>query len=427
MKTSLLTWCGLAAALSLFPACGAMDGRGSSETPPYGGDASGAPRDPSSPDAPDQGQPSSGLLTAGDWDDNLNFDFFQRYLTKASAALNLSALPSADRVIITVRDEEGRPVSNALVRVDGSGGGTRFQGPTASDGRVLFLPAHDGAQAGESFSVTVSPPPGGTGTPFTTAVEGKAWDVTLPGVQGEAPRELDVAFVVDTTGSMGDELAYLKAEIQDIADSLGTHFPQVSVRYGLVLYRDEGDDYVARSFDFTSSLPTLRSRLEAQGADGGGDYPEAMERGLEEGVKLSWRTSNTARVLFLMADAPTHEPKHDAFLRAAQGARQAGIKVYPIAASGVADSAEFQMRQAAQLTRGRYLFLTNDSGVGNDHAEPHIPCYQVQLLKHLLVRTIGSELEGRRLPVSGSELVRSVGNPSQDGACTLQDGTVTYY
>ncbi|MBM7116385.1 vWA domain-containing protein [Archangium primigenium] len=423
MKMSPLAWCAPWLGLVLLSACG-MGG-----APSRGDMGEGGVPPMSAPESPPgevPRQPSAGQLTAGDWDDNLNFDFFQKYL-QASTELGLRAPPVADRVVLTVRDEAGRPVSNARVQVTG-GGQSRFEGPTASDGRVLFLPTHDGASAGEAFAVTVSPPAGREGAPITTAVEGgKAWDVTLPGVEAAPPTELDVAFVVDTTGSMTDELAYLKAEIQEIANTLGERFPQVAVRYGLVFYRDTGDDYVVRRFDFTSNVATLRLRLDAQSADGGGDYPEAMDRGLEEGVKLSWRTGNTARLLFLMADAPTHVDKHEAFLGTAGAARRAGIKVYPVAASGVSSVAEYQMRLAAQHTRGRYLFLTDDSGVGDAHEEPHIPCYQVQLLKHLLVRTIGSELEGRRLPVSGTELVRTVGNPTQDGACVMKDGSTTYY
>ena len=247
-----------------------------------------------------------------------------------------------------------------------------------------------------------------------------------PVAQLEQPR-IDLVFVLDTTGSMGDEISYLKSEFQAIADTLSSRYPQVSIRYGLVVYRDEQDAYVTRAYDFVSDANTFRSYLQQQSANGGWDYPEAMERGLHDGVGLSWRPGNTARLLFLVADAPTHTQNHDAFLGEAQRARTGGIKIYPVAASGVAEAAEFQMRQAAWLTRGRYLFLTNDSGVGGPHAEPHIPCYQVQLLKHVLLHAIGSELEGRRLPASGSELIRTVGSPSQDGACTLQDGSVTYY
>ncbi|REG13823.1 von Willebrand factor type A domain-containing protein [Archangium gephyra] len=427
----------LVAALALLSACGASgeyseNGSGgyageSPSAPPRSGGDSGDAAGPGGVGSPEPGQgspsPSPGQLTAGDWDDNLNFSFFQKYLTEAPQGM--PAHPSTDRVVITVRDEEGRPVPNARVTV-GDAAGKRLEAPTATDGRLLFLPTQDGAQGSASFSVTVSPPPGQPGTAVTTSVEGSAWNLTLPGARGELPTELDVAFVVDATGSMGDEINYLKAELQNIVDSVRGTYPDVSARFALVMYRDDGDEYVVRSFDFTSDVAVFRQRLSEQSAGGGGDYPEAMERGLGAIHQLTWRTGNTARLTFLVADAPTHTQHYQAFVREANRARLSGIKVYPVAASGVADEAEYLMRLAAQLTLGRYIFLTNDSGIGDPHAEPHIPCYQVQLLKHLLVRAIGSELAGRRLPASGTEILRSVGSPAQDGSCTRADGTVTY-
>ena len=193
-----------------------------------------------------------------------------------------------------------------------------------------------------------------------------------------------------------------------------------------MLYRDQGDAYVVRSYDFTADGETFRQRLAAQSADGGGDLPEAMEKGLGAIHQLAWRTGNTARLTFLVADAPSHGENHAKFLAEVRRARLAGIKLYPVAASGVTDAAEYQLRLAAQLTLGRYIFLTDDSGIGNTHALPHIPCYQVQLLSKLLARAIGSELQGRRLPASGTDVVRTVGSPNQEGACTQSDGTVTH-
>lgn len=444
MRHKLFGLGGLVVALALLSACGAStqnNGEGGSggspytpaESPPGGGEASdgagsggvgGAPVPGPTPD-PSQGgsNQSPGQLTAGDWDDNLNYDFFLKYLTQAPQGL--PAHPGEERMFITVRDTEGRPVPNARVTV-ADAGGKRLEAPTASDGRLLFLPAHDGAQANAAFTVTVTPPPGQGGEPFTTQVEGPQWDLTVPGMQGVLPTELDVAFVVDATGSMMDEIGYLKAEIQNIVDSVRGSFPQVSARFALVMYRDDGDEYVVRPFDFTSDVGLFRQRLEAQSADGGGDYPEAMERGLGAIHQLSWRTGNTARLTFLVADAPTHTQHYQAFLREAHRARLSGIKVYPVAASGVADEAEYLMRLAAHLTLGRYIFLTDDSGIGDPHADPHIPCFQVQLLKNLLIRAIGSELAGRRLPAPASEVLRSVGSPDENGSCKLRDGSLTY-
>ena len=74
------------------------------------------------------------------------------------------------------------------------------------------------------------------------------------------------------------------------------------------------------------------------------------------------------------------------------------------------------MRQAALVSGGRYMFLTDDSGIGNSHAEPTIACYKVTKLKSLLVRVLVSELSGTRREASSGQLVRQVGN-YKNGVC----------
>src|SRR5262249_10220563 len=145
--------------------------------------------------------------------------------------------------------------------------------------------------------------------------------------------------------------------------------------YGLVLYRDEGDEYVTRPFPFTASLDDFKTNLSAQRATGGGDEPEALHRGLEEAVQLSWRDADTARVLFLLTDAPPHAQFAGLTTTALNALRKRGVAVYPVACSGTSDPAEFVLRACALLTGSEYLFLTDDSGVGNPHGEPHIPFY----------------------------------------------------
>ncbi len=84
------------------------------------------------------------------------------------------------------------------------------------------------------------------------------------------------------------------------------------------------------------------------------------------------------------------------------------MAIYPVAASGVAEACELVMRTAALLTGAEYLFLTDDSGVGNPHAEPHIPHYQVQRLDRLMIRMIASELAGKRISAEPDEIIRTV-------------------
>ena len=94
----------------------------------------------------------------------------------------------------------------------------------------------------------------------------------------------------------------------------------------------------------------------------------------------------------------------------------------PVASSDADDAAEYQMRAAAQMTAGRYVFLTNDSGIGNSHAEPHIPCYNVSRLDHAIVRMIQVELSGRFVEADSRQVIRSVGRPNKEGKCQLSSG-----
>ena len=210
---------------------------------------------------------------------------------------------------------------------------------------------------------------------------------------------------------MTDEIEYVKAEVADIAATVQESSGNESLRFALIVYRDEGDEYVTRTTDFTS-LDEFQDDLDRQSADGGGDYPEAMDAAMAAMSQLSWRDGNVARVAFLIADAPPHTENAGRFLSAVEDHRRAGVKIYPVAASGVAQEAEYLMRLAAQATLARYIFLTHDSGIGNPHEEPLIPCYHVQLLNDLLSRVLESELAGAWIQPEPDDIIRSVGDPA---------------
>ena len=238
-----------------------------------------------------------------------------------------------------------------------------------------------------------------------------------------ARSELDVQLVLDTTGSMGDELSYLQSEFDSIATQVRTRFPNVTPRWSLVVYKDHGDVYVAKGFEFTTDTNKFRSNLRAQSAGGGGDTPEAVVEGLSTGLSQQWRSgANVAKIAFWVADAPAHPGEGQKLASVIRDAKKKGVHIYPIASSDADDAAEYQMRSAAQMTAGRYVFLTNDSGIGNSHAEPHIPCYNVSRLDHAIVRMIQVEMSGRFAPPESNQVVRSVGRPNAEGKCQLSSG-----
>jgi hypothetical protein len=368
----------------------------------------------------------SGTLTAGSFDDHQRLDDYRRYLSEVLQRDPGEKLPRMDlgrRVVILVENGQGLPVADARVvvrpadagqtRLDAASGSALVDVTTAADGQAVFLSGMDGAKGRQKLSLTVYAPGGSSPVTRVLDIEQPLCRVQFPSVPERRVRRLDLALVVDCTGSMSDELEYLKAEIDGIAAAVHRMFPEVDQRYALVVYRDQGDEYVTRAFDFTSSLEGYRSTLSQQYAAAGGDYPEAVHLALSEADKLSWRKEETARVLFLVGDAPPHEEFFRQTMEAVSALRRKTVRIYPVACSGVAEQAEFVFRAAAFLTQGQYLFLTDHSGVGNPHAPPHVPDYQVERLDRLMVRMIASELAGRKL--AATEIIAIEGGQTPYG------------
>jgi hypothetical protein len=212
----------------------------------------------------------------------------------------------------------------------------------------------------------------------------------MPG-EGSNGQVLDIAFVLDTTGSMGDEMNYLKVEMRSIAHTISQKFPGVTQRYALVAYKDHGDEYVVRHRDFVG-IDQFVSHLGAEHAGGGGDFPEALDEGMQTAGELSWSPSGSTRMVFVVADAPPHQQNYDRYVSATQTLALKDVSVYPVASSGAETVFEYLMRWAARTTGGEYIFLTDHSGIGNSHADPHVDQYEVKTLRDHMLEVIGNEL-----------------------------------
>ncbi|HEY3451876.1 MAG TPA: hypothetical protein VGK67_36295 [Myxococcales bacterium] len=371
--------------------------------------------------APAQGSGiEPGTLTAGAWDDNLNFDFYLSYLqsVEAESREGIPLASRADRMIIEVADGTGAPLAGAQVEVV-QAGQSLLKTLTGADGRALFFPSWEGAIAGD---VTVSASAAGQRTEVQAKVGDASAKLALQGQSAPRVNAVDVTLVIDSTGSMGDEMAYLTTELSAIATSLGSRFPGLDQRWGLVFYRDEGDAFLVEHKDFQPATKAAEE-LSKRTADGGGDYEEVPDLGLQRASELTWRSGSVARMVFHVADAPAHAQNVGRLLQSVKALRAKGVHVYPVAASGVDEKTEYAMRSEAQLTGGRYLFLTDDSGVGGEHKEPTLPCYFVTKLNSAIDRMIQMELTGTYSEPKPEEVLRTGGDP-KDGRCTLSDGRV---
>lgn len=355
-----------------------------------------------------------GVVTAGDIDDSLNLASFARYQKRTAGQTGLPRLGLGAPVIAVLTGPDGSTAPGARYTLRSPGAAEPFySGYAGPDGRITAFPQVLGAGALGAVEIRVFDD-AGQEIARQTLQTGKEQRLTLRKDAKWQPDFLDLVLVVDTTGSMGDEIAFLQKELIGVVRQAAGKAPGVSIRYGLVAYRDDGDDYVVKNYGFTTRAGEMNGWLRGLSAAGGGDYPEAAAAALRAGVSLPWRKGKGERILLHIADAPPHDGDAAAYLRAAKSAAQQGVQIFGLGASGVAQESEYLMRQAALATGGRYLFLTDDSGVGYSHAEPSIPCYRVTSLQDLLRRVLATELSGHRQEAGSA--IREVGSYS-GGVC----------
>ena len=340
------------------------------------------------PVEPSTDQPA---LRAGSVDDNADFAGFLDYLARIdSLGIPLRSVDPSGRIVVSVTGTTGLPVSGAEVVVSAADSEVARLRTTA-DGTARFHPAFYGAAADEYvFAVggaSATAAPGGEVT-IAAAEPG--------GASGAVP--LDVLFLLDATGSMGDEIDRLKTSIDSIAARVDELAGAPDVRFAMTLYRDDGDAFVTATHDFTSDVAAFRAALAEVVADGGGDYPEALDEGLAEALMLpAWRDpASTVQLVFLVADAPPQvgrqvDQPYDQSIEVAIGR---GVKIFPVASSDSDDQAEAVFRQLAQATGARFVFLSYGAGGAATGGSSDITStdYEELALDDLVVRLIAEEL-----------------------------------
>ena len=218
---------------------------------------------------------------------------------------------------------------------------------------------------------------------------------------------LEIMFVIDATGSMGDEMNYVKSEITDVISKVKNANPTSKVALAMMVYRDTRDEYTTRYSDFTENIDSQKAFLSRQTAAGGGDYEEAVDVALAEAVDKQWSTVGT-KLLFHVADAPAHDKDLAAWSAAADKAAAKGIQIMTIAASGINRKTEFYFRSQSLITGGQYVFLTDDSGIGNSHEKPTVPeKLTVEYLNDCIIRLINGYHKGvMEEPVDYTQVVK---------------------
>ena len=331
--------------------------------------------------------PSSGQITAGEWNDLHNWKDWMRLMEDEDYSImteRFEIYPTQRYSVIAINEDKA-VIPNVPVKL------------IDNNNNIIWETITDNAGKAELWS-----------QPFINSEDYKTYKIIIDGKNIEDPKtidqgsntvflkqdcfssnKMDIVFTVDATSSMNDEILFLKSELLDVIDRIQETNQDVEYRTGSVFYRDARDDYITRVSPLSENEELIIDFVMRQNAQGGGDKPEAVEMALEETLNLDWN-KEALKLVFLILDAPPHEDEATMIKIRSQikDASSKGIKLIPITASGIGRETEFLMKFMAMMTNGTYVFITDDSGIGEAHLAPVVTDYEVEKLNDCMVRLI---------------------------------------
>lgn len=172
---------------------------------------------------------------------------------------------------------------------------------------------------------------------------------TFNNQESSTKSDIDIAFVIDSTGSMKDNVGALRARVNEIMKQ--TEKGASSYRFALIDYKDHPkfntQNYLARTdVDFTSDESTLEKGLDSLTYEGGnlGNTNASVYSGVMQAVNMKWR-NGVKKIVVVIGDAPPRDPEPGTGYTAASVAK-AAYEVDPVSVYGIdtgqLNSADFQ-------------------------------------------------------------------------------------
>ncbi|HUU60036.1 MAG TPA: vWA domain-containing protein, partial [Phycisphaerae bacterium] len=344
-------------------------------------------------------RPVAPEVKAGSADDNAQYNHYLGYLDRF-ANIQALKLDVSGRVVFTALDAQGRCLPNCDLTVTSPDGKVLCRRRTYADGRAMFFPNEIPDR--RASAVKVEARWGGAVVSRQVDLQGPHTVELRFGSQRPPFRRvpLDVAFIIDTTGSMGDEIAKLKQTLEAIHFQVTQMTPTPDARFAMVVYRDRGDAYVTKVTPFTDDIQRFAAELRAVTASGGGDEPEDLQEALRRAARdLHWR-DDAVKLAFVLGDAPPHLDygRQFTYVDFLREAARAGIKTTAIGASGLKPQGEYIFRQLAQYTMGLFVFLTYGESGESEGGTPWTVSHhtgdnwQARNLDTIIVQAVAREL-----------------------------------
>ncbi len=345
--------------------------------------------------------PQSGGLKAGFADDNQQFNYFLNFLNKYRSSVNSYGYDISERIHLLLKDKEGKSLPNVKIKIfDRQESRLLDEGKTYADGSYFFYPSEVAAKD-KTFYIGYT-----VDEVYQTIVVDRNGPRKIT-IQTDKSRKLkskvsvDIVFILDTTGSMGEEIKRLIATIDLIHMNLTALSNQTLIRFGMVLYRDKDDKYRSKVVPLTADIDEFRAALEKVRAGGGGDTPEDLQTALYKAMRnMDWNEDGL-RLGFVITDASAHLDygQRYTYISAALEAKQKGIKLFTVGTGGLGLRGEYVLRQISQLTYAKYLFLTygketgeNTGGVTGSVSHHTGSNYQTDKLEAIIMRLAKEEI-----------------------------------
>lgn len=176
---------------------------------------------------------------------------------------------------------------------------------------------------------------------------------------------LDIAFAIDSTGSMGDVIGQVQQNVTSLVNDIKS--VDSDFRVALVDYKDSPDQdspYQSRvDTPFTTDVGAFSSALDGLSASGGGDTPESVYSGVMTSLGLSWR-NGAKKLVIQIGDAAAKDPEPVTGYKL-DDVRRRALAVDPAAVDtiqpGTDSDAQSSLTAIADATGGRYLQLSDRS------------------------------------------------------------------
>lgn len=176
-------------------------------------------------------------------------------------------------------------------------------------------------------------------------------------------KTVDVAILLDTSGSMEGLIESAKAKLWTIVNDLAKIQPTPTLRVALYQYGndglDRGNGWVRRELELSGDLDEVYKKLNALKTNGGTEYATRVTRdALNE---LKWSDEKDAlRLVFVCGNEPVDQDKTNSLEAVAEIARKKGVFVNTIYCGQATRPEANLWKEFATMAGGKYMNIDQD-------------------------------------------------------------------